>query len=77
MGKAQGRTAPPQPYLTHFVPAEPTAFGNTVKKFMNISNTSLTISKGLKKLEVCEVWQGPSSTVVSMSPEEPTPGQSV
>lgn len=74
--KAQGRIAPPQPYITYFVPAEPAVFGNTLEKFINTSNTSLTINKSLKKLEVCAAGKGPSSTGVSMSPEEPTPGQS-
>lgn len=51
------------------------AFWNTREKSVSVFNVFLTISKNLKKLEICEAGEGPSSSGVSTSPAEPIPDQ--
>jgi len=41
----------------------------------SLFNVFLTISKNLKKLEICEAGEGPSTSGVSTSPAEPIPDQ--
>ena len=48
---------------------------NRMKQALDRELSGVHISKNLKKLEICEAGEGPSSSGVSTSPAEPIPDQ--